>query len=123
VNRFFAIGNLTKDPEMRYTPSGKAVTEFSIAVNEGRGETRTTEFIDCQCWEKLAETVAEHMRKGRKVLIEGRYTTDKWTDTATGKPRSRVRIRCSNVEFLDAPRETAAPSAPAEDADLTGINF
>lgn len=122
MNKFFAIGNLTKDPEMRYTPDGTAVTEFSIAVNEGRGEKRTTEFIDCQCWEKLAEVVAEHCRRGRKVLIEGKYTTDKWTDKVSKQPRSRVRIRCSNVEFLDAPRGTA-PAAPAEDTELAGINF
>lgn len=122
MNKFLATGNLTRDPEMRYTPNGKAVTEFSIAVNEGSGEKRTTEYIDCQVWDKLAETVAEHCRRGRKVLIEGRYTTEKWMDAKTQSERKRVRIKCSSVEFLDAPRQQPQAEAPADD-DLTGLAF
>lgn len=123
MNKFFAVGNLTRDPEMRYTPSGKAVTEFSIAVNEGSGERRTTEFIDCQCWEKLAELVAEHCRRGRKVLIEGRYTTESWTDKETNKKRSRVRIKCNTVEFLDRPATDSQPEPADAAEDLTGLTF
>jgi single-strand DNA-binding protein len=122
VNKFLATGNLTRDPEMRYTPSGKAVTEFSIAVNEGSGERRTTEYIDCQCWDKLAELVAEHCRRGRKVLIEGRLTTEKWTDAKTNQERRRTRIKCNSVEFLDAPRGTNTTPGPVED-DLAGLKF
>lgn len=121
MNKFLATGNLTRDPEMRYTPEGKAVAEFSIAVNEGSGERRTTEYIDCQVWEKLAETVAEHLRRGRKVLIEGRYTTSTWNDKQ-GQKRSRVRIRCSNVEFLDAPRQ-AEQREPVVEDDLADLPF
>lgn len=129
--KVYAIGNLTRDPEMRYTPQGKAVTEFSIASNEGYGEKRTTEYLDCQVWEKLAESVAEHCRKGRKVFIEGRYTTRQWEDKS-GNKRTQVRINCNNVEYLDRPtqREDPLPGRggpleplePEQD-DLEGLKF
>ena len=100
--KVYAIGNLTKDPEMRWTASGKAVTEFSIASNEGYGEKRTTEYLDCQCWDKLAESVAENLTKGRKVFVEGRWKTDSWEDK-TGQKRTRIRVIANNVEYLDRP--------------------
>jgi single-strand DNA-binding protein len=108
---------------MRYTPSGKSVTEFSIAVNEGSGEKRTTEFIDCLAWERLAENIAEYCRKGKKVLVVGRYNTDRWMDKQTNKERRRVRIVCTDVEFLDQPgsRERSAPEPQAE--ELEDIKF
>jgi len=108
---------------MRYTVSGKAVTKFSIAVNEGSGERRTTEFLDCEAWEKQAELVAEYCRKGRKVLVTGSYSTEHWTDKTSGQKRSKVVIKCRNVEFLDRrPDEIGSPSEPSE-PDLTGLTF
>jgi single-strand DNA-binding protein len=121
VIKVIAIGNLTRDPEMRYTPNGKAVAEFSIASNEGSGERRTTEYLDCQVWDKLAETVAEHCRKGRKVYIEGRWSTESWNDKQTGAKRSKVRIKVNNVEFLDRPTE--ATTQPTQDEDLSELKF
>lgn len=131
--KVYAIGNLTRDPEMRYTPSGKAVTEFSIASNEGYGDKRTTEYLDCQAWDKLAESVAEHLRKGRMVFIEGRYTTEHWDDKTTGQKRTKVRIKCNNVEYLDRPSAGRSDPLPGrggplepiqpEAEDLTGLKF
>ena len=122
MNQLIIVGNLTRDPEMRYTPSGKAVTEFSVAVNEGSGERRTTEYFECTAWEKLAELVAEHMRRGRKVLVAGRHTTESWTDKETGKKRTKCRIKASSVEFLDSPRDNAPRAEDTADEDLP-VNF
>jgi single-strand DNA-binding protein len=120
VNLYIATGNLARDPEMRYTANGKAVTEFTVAVNEGSGEHRTTEFIRCIAWDRLAESVAEYARKGKKVLIVGRYETNKW-ETKEGQKRETIRIVCRQVEFL-SPREANEPSPPQE-SDLSDVAF
>jgi single-strand DNA-binding protein len=106
VNSCIFIGNLTADPEMRYTESGKAVTSFSIAINNGRtpdGEDRPPTFLDIVAWDRLAETTAEFLRKGKKVAVQGAVTVDKWTDNE-GVKRQKYRIRANNVEFL-SPRD------------------
>lgn len=122
MNQFNATGNLTKDPEMRYTGTGKAVTSFRIAINEGRGEKRTTLFISCEAWERLAETVAEYTRKGSKVLVTGSLADDSYTDRANVK-HSGVKVTCRNVEFLDrVATETDAPAADATE-DLSDLPF
>lgn len=122
MNIVVLTGNLTKDPEMRYTPEGKAVTEFRIAVNEGSGERRTTEYFDCVAWERLAETVAEYTRKGRKVLVNGSLKTETWTNKQ-GQKQTTPKIRCRNVEFLDAKQVSDTPEARPADDDLTGLSF
>lgn len=122
MNLVVVSGNLTRDPEMRYTPQGKAVTEFTVADNYGSGEQRTTEFFRCVAWEKLAETVAEYTRKGRKVLVTGRLTTDKWTDSK-GTQRETMKIRASSVEFMSAP-DHATEGQPAREAeDFADLKF
>ena len=124
MNIFIASGNLTRDPELRYTKEGKPVVSFAIAINEGSGEKRSTEFVDCQAWDKLAETVAEYCRRGRKVLITGRYSTDEWIDKTTNQKRRKTIINCRNVEFLDRrPVDDETGSAPQEDPDLSGLSF
>ncbi len=122
MNLVIASGNLTRDPEMRYTQSGKAVTSFSIAVNEGSGEHRTTEYLDCEAWEKQAELVAEYCRRGRKVLVTGSYSTDHWKDKATGADRKKVIIKCRNVEFLDRRPDGQLPPQETQ-PDLSDISF
>lgn len=124
MNLVIASGNLTRDPELRYTQTGKAVVSFSIAVNEGSGEKRTTEYLDCVAWEKQAELVAEYCRQGRKVLITGSYTTDSWIDKTTNQKRKKAIIRCRNVEFLDARPAGEQPTANVEiDNDLKDLAF
>lgn len=107
MNRWFGIGNLTDDPEMRYTPQGTPVTSFSIAINNGRdrdGNDREPTYVDITAWEKTAENVAEYCRKGNKVAIEGALQVDKWKDQETGQNRKKYLIRAFSVEFL-TPRE------------------
>lgn len=122
MNKCIFTGNLTRDPEMRYTNGGKAVTEFSIAVNEGSGDRKTVEYIDFVCWERLAETVAEHCRKGRKVLVEAKLFSESWQDKHQQK-RKTIKFRASGVEFLDGPRDPATVSPPGQDQELAGLAF
>jgi single-strand DNA-binding protein len=81
VNSVNLFGHFGKDPELRYTETGKAVCNFRIAVNSGVGEKRTTEWLNCVAWAKTAEKVAEHGRKGKEIaIIGGRLQTRKWKD-------------------------------------------
>lgn len=114
-------GNLTRDPEMRYTPAGMAVTEFTVAVNEGYGEKRTTQFIRCVAFGPLAESVAERARKGVQAIVEGRLATDSWTNKE-GKKQERTKVIARTVQVI----ARAAPSpTPAEDEeiDLSALPF
>jgi single-strand DNA-binding protein len=134
LNNCVFIGNLTADPEMRYGQSGTAITKFSIAINERRGEKEETEFLDFVCWDKLAERVAEYARKGRKIGVIASYHLERWEDDH-GNKRIRPEFRARNVEFLDKPpqQETtsrAPQSAPpaqrrssAEDDELDQLPF
>lgn len=117
MNVVLLSGNLARDPEMRYTPTGKAVTEFTIAVNEGTGDKRVTYFIDCQAWEKTAEIVAEQARKGTRVVVEGGLLVDSWTDKESGKKRKIVRVRCRAVNVV-AQQAKPEHKEPDEFGDL-----
>lgn len=99
TNTAVLVGNLTRDPELRYIASGKAVVEFTVAVNEGFGEKRTTQFIRVVAWERLAEAVAENARKGNRVIIEGKLTSDTWKDRE-GKPREQTRVLARTVAVI-----------------------
>lgn len=105
-NRVILIGNLTRDPELRYTPSGTAVCDLSIAVNNtrGRGNDRREEtcFVDVTVWDRMAENCSEYLSKGRSVLIEGRLRQDTWDDKETGRKRSKLAVTASTVQFLPA---------------------
>lgn len=109
-------GNLGKDPEMRYTASGKAVTSFSVAVTVGFGDKKTTIWFRVSAWDKLAETCHTHLRKGSKVLIEGCLSPDPTTggpktyQTRNGGAGASYDITASMVRFLspaEAPKEEA----------------
>jgi len=78
LNKVMIIGNVGKEPEMRYTPTGKAVTSFSVAVNSKFGEKETTEWFSVVAWGKLAETSNQYLTKGRQVFVEGRLQTSTW---------------------------------------------
>jgi len=120
VNRWFGIGNLTDDPEMRYTPQGTPVTSFSIAINNGRdrdGNDREPTYVDITAWEKTAENVAEYCRKGNKVAIEGALQIDKWTDQESGQKRKKYLIRAFSVEFLTPRSRDDEDRPPRRDRD------
>jgi single-strand DNA-binding protein len=116
LNRVFLIGNLTRDPDVRYTPSGTAVGDLGLAVNETyknkNGETvESTVFVDVEVWARQAETCAEYLHKGAPVFVEGRLKLDQW-ENQQGEKRSKLRVRADRVQFLGAPRRADAAEAP-----------
>ena len=114
MNVCIFIGNLTADPELRYSGNGTPIAQFSIAVNEKRGDKEETEYIDFVCWEKLAETVSEYARKGRKVCVQSSFHVERWNDQQDGTRRTKVRFRARNVEFLDKPPQNQQARPPAQ---------
>lgn len=114
LNKVFLIGRLTRDPEMRYTPSGAAVAEFGFAVNRYyivNGERREdTCFLDVSAWGRLGETVRNYLRKGRQAFIEGHLTYSEW-QTQEGQKRSKIRVVADTVQFLDSAGRNAAQDA------------
>jgi single-strand DNA-binding protein len=121
VNKVILIGNLGRDPEVRYTPSGAAVANFSIATNEswtnkeGKREERT-EWHRIVCWNKTAELCGEYLSKGRTVYVEGRLQTREWNDK-DGNKRSTTEIVAQNVRFLGGRGGDASPAQPASSAE------
>jgi single-strand DNA-binding protein len=118
VNKVFLIGNITRDPELRYTPGGAPVTDLGVAVNRyfntKDGERREeTLFIDVTVWNRQAENCCQFLRKGQPVHIEGYLRMDTWDDRNTGEKRSKIKIEAENVQFLGGRRD--AGGAPDED--------
>lgn len=103
LNRVILVGRLVRQPELRYTPSGKAVTSFTLAVDRNftnqQGE-RSADFINCLCWGKTAEIVAQHLDKGRLVAIDGRLQTRSY-ETKEGQKRQVTEVVAEFVQFLD----------------------
>ncbi len=126
LNRVMLIGNLTRDPELRYTPAGLGVVSFGIAVNtpigkddEGNRKTETL-FVDVVAFGKQAEVIAEYLRKGSLIYLEGRLRYRTWED-ASGNKRSKHEIVLNNFQFLnrkgkESPQEDV--SIPEEDEDI-----
>ncbi len=106
VNKVILIGNLTRDPELRYTPKQTAVTELGIAVNRRyRVDNDLREevtFVDVTFWGQQAETVSKYLEKGRPIYIEGRLKLDSWDDKETGKRRSKLTVVGENFQFIDS---------------------
>ena len=117
LNRVLLIGNLTRDPEIRYTPQGVAVADMSLAINrfstnsEGEKKEEVT-YVDVTLWNRVAEIAGEYLKKGKPVFIEGRLRLDTWDDKQTGDKRSRLRVVAENMQLLGS-RETNG-SAPPE---------
>lgn len=104
-NKVILIGNLTRDPELRVTPSGTSICKFGLAVNRNYttqdGEKREeTTFVDIDAFGKPAEIISKYMAKGRPILVEGRLKLDQWEDKNTGEKRSRMGVVCENFQFL-----------------------
>lgn len=104
-NKVMLIGNLTRDPELRYTPKGNPVADITIAVNRQytleSGERREeATFVDVTLWGRQAEITNEYLRKGRPVFIEGRLQLDTWEDKQTGQKRSKLSVVSENMQFL-----------------------
>jgi single-strand DNA-binding protein len=104
-NKVILVGNLTRDPEIRYTPKGSAVCDLGLAVNRvyntESGEKREeVTFIDVVLWARLAEIAGEYLKKGRPVLIEGRLQLDSWDDKQSGQKRSKLRVVGETLQLL-----------------------
>jgi single-strand DNA-binding protein len=104
-NRVILLGNMTRDPELRYTPSGTAVSEIGLAVNDRRkganGEwIEETTFVDVTLWGRTAEVASEYLGKGAPLLIEGRLKLDQWEDKSGGGKRSKLRVVCERMQML-----------------------
>jgi len=106
VNKVILIGTLGKDPELKYTPQGTAVTKFSMATNENfkdkqSGEWKErTEWHNIVCWQRTAEVAAEYLKKGRQVYIEGRLTTRSWDDKETGQKKYMTEVVANDLVLI-----------------------
>ena len=122
LNHIFLIGNLTRDPELRYTPSGTAVGGFGMAINRRyttkNGEKREeVDFFEIEVWDRQAEICNEYLSKGRPVLIEGRLKQDRWEDES-GNKRSKLKIVANNVQFLSQKLEDGISSNNIKDEKI-----
>ena len=127
-NKVILAGNLTRDPELRYTPKGTAVAKLGLAINRTwkteTGENREeTTFVDVDAFGRQAEVIGQYLKKGRPILIEGRLKYDTWEDKQTNQKRSRLGVVLEGFQFIDSQRSSDAgadpgasrpkPSAPA----------
>jgi single-strand DNA-binding protein len=128
MNKIMLIGNLGKDPDMSYTPSGKAITKFSLAVNRRTrdaesGERREeTTWFNIVAWDRLAETCNSYLHKGSKVFIEGRMTSRKYTDK-DGVERTAWEVTASDMEMLDPKGAGQAAGAASGEMDPDQVPF
>ena len=127
LNKVFLIGNLTRAPELRYTPSGTAVSDLRLAVNrqystQGGEKREETCFLTVVVWGKQAESAAQYLDKGSPVLVEGRLQTRDW-ETKDGQRRNVVEVVAERLQFLGrgrAPASGPAEGEPAEEAQAAG---
>jgi len=108
-NKVILVGNLTRDPELRYTPKGTAVAKIGLAVNrvwtnEAGEKKEEVTFVDVEVFGRTAENVGQYMRKGSPILIDGRLRLDQWDDKQTGQKRSKLGVVAETVQFLGSPR-------------------
>jgi single-strand DNA-binding protein len=114
-NKVILAGNLTRDPELRYTPKGLAIAKITLAINRswksetGEAKEEVT-FVDIDAFGKQAETIGQYLKKGRPLLVEGRLRLDQWDDKQTGQKRSRLGVVLDNFQFLDSGNRTEGGS-------------
>jgi len=104
-NKVMLMGNLTRDPEVRYTPKGTAVAEIGLAVNriysgENNEKREETTFVDVTLWGRTAEVAGEYLKKGRPIFIEGRLQLDSWEDKQSGQKRSKLRVVAEGMQLI-----------------------
>src|SRR5438552_17786766 len=136
-NKVILAGNLTRDPEVRYTPKGMAIAKFGMAINRSwkneAGETKEeVTFVDIDAFGRQAEVISQYLKKGSPILMEGRLRLDQWDDKQTGQKRSRLGVVVEGFQFLGggakpgpltlpavaaAPAAAAAPPAPSPEPE------
>ena len=123
-NKVILAGNLTRDPEMKYTPKGSAVASFGLAINRQwtteTGEKREeATFIDITAFGKTAEVIGKFFTKGKPMLMEGRLKLDQWDDKATGAKRSKLGVVLESFSFIGGDKSETAPRAKTATASTT----
>ncbi len=129
INKVILMGRLTRDPEMRHTNSGTPVTTFSIAIDNGYGDNKRTDFVNCLAWNKTAEFVTKYFAKGKMIIVIGRITTRSW-ETQDGKRAYATEVIANEVNFgesktspqLNTPQTAAQPSMQDDDDDFTPLD-
>ena len=116
LNKVIIIGNVGKDPEMRFVPNGKAVVSFSVAVSSQFGELETTEWVKVEAWGKPAEFCNKYLEKGQQVFIEGRQQTDTWEDDK-GK-HYKTKLVASRVKSLGQRKQAESKETEVEPEDI-----
>jgi len=116
-NKVFLMGNLTRDPEMRVTPKGTAICQFSLAVSRSwkdeSGQTREeTAFVDIEAWGKQGEVISKYCTKGRPLFVEGRLKLDQWEDKTSGQKRSKLKVVLENFQFIGGRGDGAGAGGP-----------
>lgn len=128
-NRVILMGNLTRDPQIKYTPGGSAVTEIGLAVNRVWFDKQTnqkkeeTTFVDVTLWGRQAEVAGEYLTKGQPLLVEGRLQLDTWEDKQTQQKRSKLRVVCENMTMLgkrDSSGDSGVSRTPQHDTSDDG---
>lgn len=134
-NRVILMGNLTRDPEVKYIPSGAAVGQIGLAINRkwfdkaSNQQKEEVTFVDVTLWGRDAEVAGEYLAKGRPVLIEGRLSLDTWDDKATGQKRTKLKVTAERMQMLGGKRDEheAAPAdtsyAPDDGAAGSDVPF
>lgn len=131
LNKVLLMGNLTRDPEVKYTPKGTAVGDLAIAINDSYKAQdgtikETVTYVDIEVWGRQAETCKQYLSKGRPVFVEGQLRLDQW-ETPQGEKKSRLKVRADRVQFLGSPpgggasrsgggSSSAEPARPARPA-------
>ena len=136
-NKVILMGNLTRDPEVKYTSGGTAIAKLGMAINrtwtnkEGQKQEETT-FVDVDAFGRQAEVIGQYLKKGRPVMIEGRLKLDQWDDKQTGQKRSKLGVTLEGFQFLDSRGEgggggqgyqSDAPAAGASSASAPAANI
>jgi single-strand DNA-binding protein len=120
-NKIILVGNLGRDPELRYTPQGTPVCSFSLATNERRKDRTTGENTDITTWFRVtlwgrqAETASQYLTRGRPVYIEGRLRVEEWTDR-DGKPRHTLEVHATDMQFIGSGARSEEAAVPAKAA-------
>ena len=129
INKVILMGRLTRDPEMRHTNSGTPVTTFSIAIDNGYGDNKRTDFVNCLAGNKTAEFVTKYFTKGKMIIVIGRISTRSW-ETQDGKRAYATEVIANEVNFgesktspqLNTPQTAAQPPMQDDDDDFTPLD-
>jgi single-strand DNA-binding protein len=125
-NKVILAGNLTRDPELRYTPKGTAIAKIGLAINrtwtsESGEKKEEVTFVDVDAFGKTAEIIGQYLKKGRPILVEGRLRYESWDDKQTGQKRSRLGVVMESFQFMDSQRPAEGAAAPARPAPRPAV--